>query len=200
MNAVRLRVISFSCVAAVALFIVTTAELFMSRLAWYPTAKVVTNLERDWGGIPIDVVIPLALLFAPLVEEFLFRFGLLRLLMKWLPRSVSILLSAIAFAAWHSEYLSTQPAAISALIALFIGGVALGTIYVHSQTLLAPIVVHMVYNALAFSPFNYVSHVEALPTHVALALSVGVCALGSWCFICVSRAIKRRVLLGSPSR
>lgn len=91
----------------------------------------ITDTHRNW-------LLGLAVLAAPLCEEFLFRgliFGGLRRSMAVLPSAV---LSAAIFAIVHPPI---------AMLPVFILGLCTAWSYQRSKTLLAPMLVHALYNA-----------------------------------------------------
>ena len=94
---------------------------------------------RSAGAAPLDAwMLPLGVLAAPLFEEFIFRgliFGGLRRSMRLLPAAVA---SAAVFAVVHPP-LSMLP--------VFALGVCAAWAYDGSRLLIAPMIVHAVYNA-----------------------------------------------------
>ncbi|MDJ0733505.1 MAG: CPBP family glutamic-type intramembrane protease [Nostocaceae cyanobacterium] len=89
--------------------------------------------------------VALAILFltagiaAPLFEEFLFRGFLLPSLTHYLPVWGSILLTALLFAIAHLS--------LSEILPLFALGVVLGVVYTRSRNLLAPMLLHSLWNS-----------------------------------------------------
>jgi membrane protease YdiL (CAAX protease family) len=102
-------------------------------------------LEAQLNGPMFDrvVLVVFAVLLAPFVEEMMFRLAGFRLLkqLKWLPTWGVIALTAIIFGSIHvlgDNYIQ---------VIYYAGlGVVLGTIYHYSNNIIAPIVVHMVFN------------------------------------------------------
>ncbi|MEB3217496.1 MAG: CPBP family glutamic-type intramembrane protease [Nostocales cyanobacterium 94392] len=80
-----------------------------------------------------------AAIAAPLFEEFLFRGFLLPSLTRYLPVWGSILLSSFLFAAAHLSLSEILP--LSAL------GIVLGVVYSRSRNLLAPMLIHSLWNS-----------------------------------------------------
>ncbi|RWR90942.1 CAAX amino terminal protease family protein isoform 1 [Cinnamomum micranthum f. kanehirae] len=76
---------------------------------------------------------------APVLEETLFRGFLMVTLTKWLPTSVSVIISAAAFALAH-----LTPGEFPQL---FVLGTALGFTYAHTRNLLTPITIHALWNS-----------------------------------------------------
>jgi len=80
-----------------------------------------------------------AAIAAPLFEEFLFRGFLLPSLTRYLPVWGSILLSSFLFAAAHLS--------LSEILPLTALGIVLGVVYSRSRNLLAPMLVHSLWNS-----------------------------------------------------
>ncbi len=80
-----------------------------------------------------------AAIAAPLFEEFLFRGFLLSSLTRYLPVWQSILASSFLFAVAHLS--------LSEILPLFALGVVLGVVYTRSRNLLAPMLLHSLWNS-----------------------------------------------------
>jgi membrane protease YdiL (CAAX protease family) len=80
-----------------------------------------------------------AAIAAPLFEEFLFRGFLLPSLTRYLPVWGSILLSSFLFAAAHLS--------LSEILPLTALGIVLGVVYSRSRNLLAPMLLHSLWNS-----------------------------------------------------
>jgi membrane protease YdiL (CAAX protease family) len=88
-----------------------------------------------------------AVIAAPLFEEFLFRGFLLPSLTRYLPVSGAILLSSLLFAVAHLS--------LSEILPLTTLGIVLGVVYTRSRNLLAPMLVHSLWNSgTLFSCFS----------------------------------------------
>ena len=98
-----------------------------------------TEAARSAGATPLGPwMLPLGVLAAPLFEEYIFRgliFGGLRRSMRWLPAAVA---SAAVFAIVHPPL---------AMLPVFALGVIAAWAYERSGLLLAPMLVHAIYNA-----------------------------------------------------
>ena len=81
-----------------------------------------------------------AILYAPIVEEILFRGLLQKQLLKKLSPFVGVLVSSVLFFLWHSN--------ISTRFTVLIIGLALGFIYYRTDKLIICIMVHSFYNLL----------------------------------------------------
>jgi membrane protease YdiL (CAAX protease family) len=86
-------------------------------------------------------------LFAPLIEEIVFRGFLQNFLKKYLGRGSAIYLSSFVFAAVHFR-IDQQLANIHILIILFILGILLGFVYEKQKSLFAAISLHASFNAI----------------------------------------------------
>ena len=80
-----------------------------------------------------------AAIAAPLFEEILFRGFLLPSLTRYLPVWGSILVSSLLFAAAHLS--------LSEIIPLTSLGIVLGIVYTRSRNLLAPMLLHSLWNS-----------------------------------------------------
>ena len=80
-----------------------------------------------------------AAIAAPLFEEFLFRGFLLPSLTRYLPVSGAIILSSLLFAVAHLS--------LSEILPLTTLGIVLGVVYTRSRNLLAPMLVHSLWNS-----------------------------------------------------
>ncbi|BDA70824.1 abortive infection protein [Rivularia sp. IAM M-261] len=80
-----------------------------------------------------------AAIAAPLFEEFLFRGFLLPSLTRYMPVSASIMVSSFIFAAAHLS--------LSEILPLTSLGIILGIVYTRSRNLLAPMMLHSLWNS-----------------------------------------------------
>jgi len=88
------------------------------------------------------------LVFAPLVEEFLFR-GLLQTWLKGcVGRKKAIIITALCFASIHFSTLQGI-GNISLLLSLFILGCFLGFVYERQGSLLSSVALHMLFNGIS---------------------------------------------------
>ncbi len=89
--------------------------------------------------VALNIFFVTAAIAAPLFEEFLFRGFLLPSLTRYIPVWGSILLSAFLFAAAHLS--------LSEILPLFSLGIVLGVVYTRSRNLLAPMLLHSLWNS-----------------------------------------------------
>lgn len=100
------------------------------------------------GGLPLVLVVVLAVIVAPLVEEVIFRGVLFRAMADRINLGVSLVVSSAIFALIHIEVVLSQPAA---LVGLFTVGLVLAVAYHLTGNLLVPILGHAVFNAISIS-------------------------------------------------
>jgi len=98
------------------------------------------------GGLPLALVLLLAIVAAPLTEEAIFRGVLFRALAGRTTAVLGAVLSAAVFALIHVEVVFSQPIA---LLGLFTIGLLLATAYQLTGNLLVPIIAHGVFNAIS---------------------------------------------------
>lgn len=99
---------------------------------------------------------PVAILFAvtsiavAVKEEFLFRGIVQNLLAEKFGFTKSVLFTSVLFTAWH---IGVWTPTVWTFSQIFIAGIILGVVYVHSGSILAVIVIHTAYDALfSFTP------------------------------------------------
>ena len=93
------------------------------------------------------LIILLAVTVAPLAEEFFFRFFLYGVLKRYFGRGIGIVASAMLFAAVHAHLPSFAP--------LFVLGVCFTIAYEWSGSLLVPMTMHALFNALALTALAF---------------------------------------------
>ena len=86
------------------------------------------------------LVIVLAVMIAPLVEEFVFRFFLYGVVRRYLGRSVGLAANSLLFAAVHAHVPSAAP--------LFVLGACFTIAYEWSGSILVPMAMHALFNSL----------------------------------------------------
>jgi membrane protease YdiL (CAAX protease family) len=109
-------------------------------LNYYLEKAYNTNRFDDFESVA--GILLLAVLAAPLFEEYIFRGLLFRSVQRSYPLRIAILSSAVLFAAVHP---------IISFIPVFILGISTAVVFNISGRLITPIVAHMVYNAIAIS-------------------------------------------------
>lgn len=89
--------------------------------------------------VALGIFFVTAAIAAPLFEEFLFRGFLLPSLTRYLPVSGAIIFSSLLFAVAHLS--------LSEILPLTTLGIVLGVVYTRSRNLLAPMLVHSLWNS-----------------------------------------------------
>ncbi|MFT5124057.1 MAG: membrane protease YdiL (CAAX protease family) [Kiritimatiellia bacterium] len=102
--------------------------------------EVFDALAKDMHPMMLGYMILLAVVAAPIFEEITFRGLLLPLLTKFVGLAPAILISSLFFAAIHDNLYSMGP--------LFVLAVGLAIAYVHTQSILVPIIMHGLFNGL----------------------------------------------------
>ena len=87
----------------------------------------------------MGVAILLAVFIAPIMEEFVFRGMILNRLIVKIGVQKAVIISSIIFGALHGE----------AIVGASLFGVVMGLLYLHTQSLWAPILLHVANNAVA---------------------------------------------------
>lgn len=95
------------------------------------------NVSESWG-LPLAVFI--AVVAAPLGEEFLFRGIFHRTLATRLHPYLAVVVSGLLFALFHADWQQS--------LQLWIGGMGFALAYHRSHSLLGPVVAHMVLNSI----------------------------------------------------
>jgi membrane protease YdiL (CAAX protease family) len=140
-----------SFIGAIALVIAWPAALATSALVSVvsgaePDAiahELLAKMVDEPGGIWLIMVGAQAVIAAPIVEEITYR-GILQqgLVAAEVPRWISIAITSAIFATMHMQ--SVEPQALAALFVLSLG---FGYVYERTGRLIAPIVMHMLFNA-----------------------------------------------------
>ncbi|MEP7071991.1 MAG: CPBP family intramembrane glutamic endopeptidase, partial [Verrucomicrobiota bacterium] len=84
---------------------------------------------------------------APMVEEFVFRFFLYGVLRRYAGRTLGVIISALLFAAVHAHLPSFGP--------LFVLGSCFTIAYEWSGSLLVPMTMHALFNALTLTALAF---------------------------------------------
>ncbi len=117
--------------------------LYLRLIAWFPwireALQAVDSREGSLSASDINAFVGLAVVAAPLVEEFVFRGLAFRGLERSMRPTFAVLTSAALFAFVH-PLISVPP--------VFVLGVVAAFVFRRSGLLIAPIVCHAVYNAI----------------------------------------------------
>ncbi|MGD1873731.1 MAG: type II CAAX prenyl endopeptidase Rce1 family protein [Mastigocoleus sp.] len=111
-------------------------QLWQGQGGSNPLLQLVLNSH---DSLALGIFFSTAAIAAPLFEEFLFRGFLLPSLTRYIPTWGSILLSSFIFAAVHLS--------LSEILPLTALGMILGFVYVRSRNLLAPMLLHSLWNS-----------------------------------------------------
>ncbi len=95
-------------------------------------------------------------IFAPLIEETLFRGFLQNYLKRYLSPSLSIGIAALCFTSFHFS-MEQGMGNLPILASLFLLGCFLGFLYERQQSLLSPILLHAIFNALSVANLYFLS-------------------------------------------
>ncbi|MGB3652305.1 MAG: CPBP family glutamic-type intramembrane protease [Rivularia sp. (in: cyanobacteria)] len=125
-----------AAIPIVILVSIVNQQLWQGQGGSNPLLQIVLE-SRD--NLALLIFFSTAAIAAPLFEEFLFRGFLLPSLTRYLPVWGSILISSLLFAVAHLSFSEILP-----LTAL---GIVLGVVYSRSQNLLAPMLLHSLWNS-----------------------------------------------------
>ena len=125
------------------------ADVITQRLLQKPPEKqAIVDLFNASSTLEQRIlIIVLAVSVAPLAEEFIFRFFLYGVLKRYAGRAVGVLVSALLFAAVHAHAPSFAP--------LFVLGGCFALAYEWSGSILVPMTMHAVFNALTLTALAY---------------------------------------------
>ncbi|HKP93703.1 MAG TPA: CPBP family intramembrane glutamic endopeptidase [Chthoniobacterales bacterium] len=93
------------------------------------------------------LIIVLAVSLAPLAEEFIFRFFMYGVVRRYCGRIIGVLVSALLFAAVHAHLPSFAP--------LFVLGSCFAIAYEWSGSILVPMIMHALFNALTLTALAF---------------------------------------------
>lgn len=96
--------------------------------------------ELPAGGVRVYFVF-LALMLAPVAEELLFRGVLLPALSRRFGIGAAIVISSALFALMHMH--------VPGLVPLFLLSIALSVAYIYTQSIIVPIVMHLIFNSIS---------------------------------------------------
>ena len=125
--------------AVIPIFIVVSLinqQLWQGQGGSNPLLQIVLESQDN---LALLIFFSTAAVAAPLFEELLFRGFLLPSLTRYLPLWGSILISSFLFAAVHLS--------LSEVLPLTVLGIVLGFVYSRSRNLLAPILLHSLWNS-----------------------------------------------------
>lgn len=98
------------------------------------------------------IIIVLAVVIAPIAEEFVFRFFLYGVVRRYVGRTIALILSALLFAVVHAHLPSLAP--------LFVLGSCFTLAYEWSGSLLVSMTMHAIFNALTLTALAFPNIVQ----------------------------------------
>ena len=124
-------------------------NIILAGLIWIVAAQIVVEplmalfptIDQDAGQGFWAIVT--SVIFAPVFEELIFRGAILEALLRRYGRLVSVIVSSLLFAVVHF-----QP---EVMVAAFVTGFILGTVYLHTSSIFSTIILHSINNAIAYS-------------------------------------------------
>ena len=150
-----LRGVSFVVGGTVALFAFRLVAILAAQALGLPLAgNSVTQLAEEGFLATLLALVPLSILVVGPAEELLFRGVIQRYLDETFSHAVAILVASVLFALIHfpTMYLATPDLfAVSVTMVILFGlSILLGYLYVWTENLVVPILVHGFYDALLF--------------------------------------------------
>ncbi len=142
LGAPRFMDLAFGIGGAVLMCIaVTLTALLQKRLTGISgEQKVVSMFQDTHPGLLLNLFVVIAVVIAPIVEEFVFRGFVFNALLRRMPLALAAILSGILFGAVHGEPIVIAPLAI--------GGAVLAWIYYSSGSLWSSMLAHATFNAI----------------------------------------------------
>src|ERR1051326_6165024 len=109
------------------------------------------NIIEFFSGSPTlqqrMMIIVFAVVIAPVIEEFLFRFFLYNVIKRYVGRLLGITFSALLFAAAHAHFPSFVP--------LFVLGSCFAIAYEWSGSILVAMTMHSIFNSLTLTALAF---------------------------------------------
>ncbi|UPV75549.1 CPBP family intramembrane metalloprotease [Halorussus limi] len=173
-----LRALGVVVAGTVALFGYRLVAILTAQAAGLPLAgNSVTQLAEQGVLATLLLLVPLSVLVVGPAEEFLFRGVIQPYLDGAFSRALAVVLTSALFALVHlpTTWIATpNPIAVSVTLVILFGlSLLLGYLYVWTDNLVVPILVHGFYDALLFGLAYLVLSSETLPDGAsAVALNV----------------------------
>lgn len=140
-------------------FAAMLTALFISgfdiELSW----QNITNVPKDEIGL-LFIAFVSAIFVAPVVEEIFFRGVVFRFLISYVPLIIALTVQSLIFALLHS--LTIGDLSFYRVVQLILNGVCFALLFVHSGSLIIPMMVHAGWNAVSISTLLF------LPSNVLL--------------------------------
>ncbi|WP_135853418.1 CPBP family intramembrane glutamic endopeptidase [Halorussus salinus] len=172
-----LRALGVVVAGTVALFAYRLAAIAAVQALGLPLAgNSVTQLAEEGVLATLLVLVPLSVLVVGPAEEFLFRGVIQPYLDGAFSRGPAVVLTSVLFALVHlpTTWIATpDPLAVSVtLVVLFGLSILLGYLYVWTDNLVVPVLVHGFYDALLFALAYVVLSSDLIPDAAAVASAV----------------------------
>ncbi len=142
LRAPRAGDLAYGVVGAVVMVIVVAGTGGLQQAIFHlKPDEVQVQWLRAARGPMIGTFVALVCIGAPFFEELTFRGFIFNALWRYVPASVAVAVSAIAFGFVHM-----QPGNLGAIVPLIAGGVVLALVYYRSGSLVASMVTHSLFN------------------------------------------------------
>lgn len=167
------RAIGFVVGGTVALFVFRLVAILAAQALGLPLAgNSVTQLAEEGLLETLLVLVPLSILVVGPAEEILFRGVIQRYLGETFSTAVAVVVASVLFALIHfpTMYIATPDLfAVSVTMVILFGlSILLGYLYVWTDNLVVPILVHGFYDALLFG-LAYIALSQGLADSMAVA-------------------------------
>ncbi len=131
----------YTAVVPAVVFYMVIYQIWLKFTGHEPKPQDVVRLfmEMEPGTLRIYLIV-LAVILAPIVEELVFRGMAMPVFSRVVGVAPAIVLVSAAFAVMHAH--------IPSMVPLFIFGIALSLAYIHTESILVPIVMHMAFNGV----------------------------------------------------
>ncbi|MFC7082064.1 CPBP family intramembrane glutamic endopeptidase [Halorussus caseinilyticus] len=163
-----LRALGFVVAGTVALFVYRLVAILGAQAVGLPLAgNSVTQLAEQGVLDTLLLLVPLSILVVGPAEELLFRGVIQSYLDGAFSRAPAVVLTSVLFALVHlpTTWVATpDPLAVGVTLAILFGlSILLGYLYVWTDNLVVPILVHGLYDALLFGLAYLVLSSDAVP-------------------------------------
>lgn len=134
------------------LLFIAALMLLMLLQSWILKPEAWMEQQAEQSRTMVLIMLFSAVILAPLFEEILFRGFLLQGFLLWVPKSplACMVLTSILFAAMHTQYVHLQT-----LLVLMLFSLLLCYARIKSNSLILPVILHMLNNLLALLPALY---------------------------------------------
>jgi membrane protease YdiL (CAAX protease family) len=175
---VAIAALSTPCIGWVSGLLTELMSLVLPNLDGF-TIKLLTDCIDAATGFEMVMLIATLAVIVPIAEELLFRGYLWDALQRWLPSWAVLIVTALIFALFHGSPLH--------IVGVLPVGIFLGWLRMTSGSVYAPIVAHMINNALAVVMYIFLGEqLESTGMTLAVVLGLvgglvcGIAAYMSW--------------------